>query len=70
MNPPNCPELRPIERYWAIIKRNLQKSQKEAKSAETMKIMWKKYEITVTNTTIQNLMRHVKRKVRAFAYGI
>lgn len=22
INPPNCPDLRPIERYWAIVKRN------------------------------------------------
>ena len=26
MNPPNCPELRPIERFWAVVKRNLRKN--------------------------------------------
>ena len=22
VNPPNCPELRPIERYWALVKKH------------------------------------------------
>lgn len=25
INPPNCPDLRPIERYWAIVKRHFRK---------------------------------------------
>ena len=27
-NPPNCPELRPIERYWALMMRTLKKQRK------------------------------------------
>ena len=30
MNPSNCPELRPIERFWAIVKRNLRKNSSPA----------------------------------------
>jgi len=32
LNPPAVPELRPIERYWAIIKNKLQKIGKTAKT--------------------------------------
>ena len=30
-NPPNCPELRPIETFWALCKRNLKKMRTPAK---------------------------------------
>ena len=36
-NPPNAPELRPIEKYWAIMKQALRKHPKEVKSEEDMK---------------------------------
>lgn len=29
-NPPNCPELRPIEKYWALVKQTLKKTNQEA----------------------------------------
>ena len=37
MNPPNCSELRPIEKYWAIIKKKLKLSGKTVKSATDLK---------------------------------
>lgn len=37
MNPPNCPEVRPIERYWALMKIYLQKNTKAAISLADLK---------------------------------
>ena len=34
---PNCPELHPIERYWAIIKGKLRFNVKEAKNIQDFK---------------------------------
>lgn len=45
MNPPNCPELRPIERFWAIVKRNLRKNSTPASSEVNFKLKWKKLKI-------------------------
>lgn len=36
-NPPNCPELRPIERYWALVKRNLKKDGSLSENMQGMK---------------------------------
>ena len=37
-NPPNCPHLRPIERYWALVKRGLKSTKKEPKTSRILKI--------------------------------
>lgn len=65
-NPPNCPELRPIERYWAIIKRHLKKDGREASSVDCFKKIWSAAQRKVTEKVVQNLMGGIKRKVRAF----
>ena len=44
MNPPNCPELRLVEQYWAIMKRELRKSKKTVKDDKDMLRKWKKTE--------------------------
>lgn len=36
-NPPNVPEFRPIERYWAIVKRNMKKDGRVAKDMNEFK---------------------------------
>lgn len=70
MNPPNCPELRPIEAYWAMVKRALLKSKGVAKDVPDMTKQWKKAQKTVAETTVQCLMDGVKRKVRALGFGV
>lgn len=67
MNPPNCPELRPIEKYWAIIKRDLLKKGAVAQDMEDFKKMWNAASRRVTKTSIQALMARVPKKVRDFA---
>lgn len=37
-NPPNCPEIRPVERYWAIVKRRFKRSRKHANSIQHFKV--------------------------------
>lgn len=64
MNPPNCPEVRPIERYWALMKRFLQKNTKAATSLPDFKRKWTKASENMTTTVVQNLMQNIKRKVR------
>ncbi|XP_039967471.1 uncharacterized protein LOC120779338 [Bactrocera tryoni] len=36
-NPPNAPEFRPIEKYWAIVKRNLKKDHRVAENVNEFK---------------------------------
>lgn len=55
-NPPNCPELRPIERYWALVKRELKKTKKSAKTAKELKKKWKTASQKIPETTIKAMM--------------
>lgn len=65
-NPPNCPELRPIERYWAFVKRHANKDAKEAKTLQEFKKIWAKATRKVDNNSVQTLMKNVNSKVRKF----
>jgi transposase len=67
MNPPNCPEIRPIETFWALTKANLRKYMKPADSVEKFKKDWPKVVKMVGESTVQKLMSSVKRKVRKLA---
>ena len=69
-NPLIAPELRPIEKYWAIMKQALRKHPKEVKSEEDMKKKWISIQKYVGSNFVQDLMSSIKRKVRAFGYGI
>ena len=66
MNPPNCPELRPIEKYWAIIKKKLKLSGKTVKSATDLKNKWDYAAKTYKNHSVQKLMGGIKKKVKIF----
>lgn len=65
-NPPNCPELRPIERYWAITKRELRNTQKVSRDMADFKRKWSAASRKVPETTIKNLMEGVPNKVKDF----
>lgn len=66
MNPPNCPELRPIERYWAIIKSKLLATKGSVKNDKELQKSWDKCVATVGKATVQKLMGGIKRRVRKF----
>lgn len=66
-NPPNCPELRPIEKYWANIKTKLRKTCQPATSLPDFKKKWMKCTKLITNDSVQISMKRVKSKVRKFS---
>lgn len=65
-NPPNCPELRPIERFWAQIKRILQKSGSAVSTMPNLKHRWDIEVKKAGSGLVRNLMGHVQGKVRNF----
>lgn len=69
MNPPNCPELRPIERYWAIMKSKLSGESRFCRTAPAMLKYWNRHCSTITIADVQTLMRGVKSKVRQMVRG-
>ena len=68
-NPPNTPELRPIERYWAKLKAILIKTSSPALDVLSFKRKYTAAAIKVTQSAVQALMEGVKRKVRLFSRG-
>jgi transposase len=64
MNPPNCPEIRPIERYWALMKGKLRKKDQGAVDINQFKKDWINVSKTIDATVVQNLMQGIKGKVR------
>lgn len=68
-NPPNCPDLRPIERYWAIMKRILRIDGREIQSVEELKQIWLSSSRKITKKIVQTLMERVRGKVRQFYRG-
>mgnify|MGYP005984040959 FL=1 len=65
-NPPNCPELRPVERYWALVKKHLKKDGREAKTLEEFRKIWMTAARKVTENGVRRLMESIKSKVRKF----
>lgn len=65
-NPPNCPELRPIERYWALVKKELKLTKKRAKDMKDFRCKWNAAAKKVPETTIEALMAGVPEKIAEF----
>lgn len=65
-NPPNCPELRPIEKFWGIMKAKLKKSGAVAKNEFVLRKKWKQVTETYKEDDVRRLMRNIKRNVRRF----
>lgn len=65
-NPPNCPQLRPIEIFWALVKRKLKKTNGAANSIKTMTHKWNKVAATFNEKFVQKLMGRITRKTREF----
>ena len=65
-NPPNVPELRPIELYWATIKRNLRRMNKIAENTADMKKFWRSATAKIPSSTVRNLMQDVKQNTRKY----
>lgn len=65
-NPPNCPELRPIERYWALVKKKLKATKGTCKDTTAFKRKWCAASQQIQEETIKALMRGVPEKVKNF----
>lgn len=65
-NPPNCPELRPIERYWALVKRELKATKKTSKDKRDFGYKWSAAARKVPETTIKALMEGIPGKIEEF----
>lgn len=63
-NPASVPEDRPIERYWALCKRELKKEPKAAVNDKEFKYRWKRASSRVTDETIKSMMATVRQKIK------
>lgn len=66
LNPPNCPQFRPIEKYWAITKRRLKAKGKLVRNMTQMKNWWNQIAKTVDEKGVRRLMCRITGKVREF----
>lgn len=66
MNPPNTPQFRPIEKYWAIVKAKLKKNGGVVREVKAMYAKWTYFSRKVTNEVVQRLMGSIKRRVRKY----
>lgn len=66
MNPPNCPQLHPIELYWAIVKRKLMNSGACANDTVSMLENWSLHAEKLSNKLVQNLKGRINRQTHFF----
>lgn len=66
-NPPNCPHLRPVETYWALVKSKLRQTKKIAKSYQSFVHLWLEAAKKVKDSVVTRLMECVTSKVRVFS---
>lgn len=67
-NPPNSPELRPIEQYWSIVKGILKKTGQEIQTIGQFKSKWQWASKKINKASVQKIMGPIRRKVRSVAY--
>lgn len=65
-NPPNCPELCPIEKYWAEIKQKLKKTKGTTTDIVSFRRKYKKAADSFSIDDVQVLMKGIKQKVKKF----
>lgn len=66
-NPPNVPQLRPIERFWAICKRKYRELNKPADTIPKMMRIWKRISKIAAEESGENLFEHFRRNLRVCA---
>jgi transposase len=63
-NLPNCPQARPIEKFWAICKQKYAETGKQYKTLRNFKIAWNKISNEVINESGKALMMNTKQKLK------
>lgn len=68
-NAPNVPQARPIERFWALCKAAYRKRKKVPKTLQYFRTVWKKLAKEVAQRSGATLMKKLRGRLRAIAYG-
>ena len=63
-NLPNCPQARPIEKFWALCKSELKKSSYIYSNIESFRKRWTTISSNVASKSGAELMRNLKQKLR------
>ena len=67
MNPPNLPQGRPIERFWALCKQKYSERSEIARSFHGFVTIWKNISKKVAEKSGQKLMDRLKNKLRSIS---
>jgi len=65
-NPSNCPELRSIERYWALVKKHLKTTKGSAQNKNDFGKKWSSSTKKVDEDTVKTIMEGIPEKVKIF----
>ena len=70
-NPPNCPEIRSVEKFWSLLKQKVYQNNWEATNTQSLIRKIKKEAKTFDINYCQRLFRQAKTNVRKAAdYGL
>lgn len=69
LNPPNCPTLRGIEKYWAALKREVGKRPGSNEHIDSFKRRVHAASNMFDKSTVQNFLRHTKANLRKLCRG-
>ena len=64
LNPPNAPQIRPIENYWSALKQKVYENNWSAKNREQLIRKIKLSAKKIDSSTYQNLFVNLKSKMR------
>lgn len=63
-NLPNCPHLRPIERYWQFVKEHYKKRKKGPKNLRSFQRMYREDSSKVADDLVKSIMGTMRKKIR------
>jgi transposase len=63
-NPPNVPQLRPIEKFWAECKKSYSKLQKTPDTLRKFRNQWKKISEEISLSSGKTLIEKMKKKIK------
>ena len=67
-NPPNVPQARGIEKFWALCKQQYAKRKNATKSLRSFKLIWDKISKNVASELGKGIMNHAYRNMREIGY--
>ena len=66
MHLPNCPQFRPIRKYWVINRRILKRTKGVAKNDVELRSKWNRSASEVSIDVVQNLMGGIARRAQKY----